>query len=103
MVGEGDVFVSALLGRPRHPLELVGAIAPRAVHLEVSPQVLGLDEVREPPLPRGLALPPRLSQLRRYERQPELLVDLRLALPPDPLSRLHVEEPVLVQLPPSLD
>src|SRR5690606_5316496 len=56
VVGDGHVPVAPLLAGPGHGLDGVLAVAPGGVHLEVAADVVELDELREPALPRGLDL-----------------------------------------------
>src|SRR5215470_15725756 len=107
MVGHGAIFIAPLLAGARHRLDGMGAIAPRAVHLEVAADGIEADEGRQCPLLRRLYLTTLLAQLRWHPGHAHGTEDVLLRLAAEPLTFLMVqllslpalrdaEDPVLV-------
>ena len=73
------------------------AVRPDAMDMQISPNILRLDEPGQPPSQRRLDLSPVLSQLRRYVLQAQGLVNLFLLIEEQILAIGQAGEGVLAQ------
>ena len=78
MVGDAEVFKPQLLGRGRHFLERVAAVAGVRVAMKRPAQVLEVEELRQFPLLRRLDFTGSFAQFRRDVIEPERAVKLGL-------------------------
>ena len=103
VVGHGVVRVAQRRGRVQHLLQRREPVRQVGVGVQVAPEVLELQDLGQLAGQRGLDLTAILPERRLDVRQPEALVDLRLGLGGEEVSRLRVEQPVLVELQPGAD
>jgi len=98
VVGDRDVLVPFPPRGPDQRVEVVGAVRPFRVDVEIPPDVLDGQQIRKDAALRRLDLPRVLAQFGRDEGEAQRLVDLSLEFPPDPFPVALPEHAVLVDL-----
>src|SRR2546426_1324007 len=92
VVGHRDEVVAQLHRPLRHALDLLRSVAPDAVHLDVSLNLIQAHQGGEVPSLRGLDLALVFPELGRDVLKPEPGEDLLLSRPGQPCVRLRLEE-----------
>ncbi len=102
MIGNGDIFIAPFSRGLDHFLCRVFSVAPGGVHVEITADILQLDDIRQLALSCRFHLTPVLTQHRRYVWQTELFEDLFLFGAANAFV-IGIEQSVLVQLESLLD
>lgn len=99
MIGDRHVFIATRLGRLRHLSQAALAVRGLGMDVEVAPDVLERDEVRQFAGNRRLDFAPVFAKLGLDVRQLDGGEDLFLSLPSDPFA--FAKDAILVDLEPA--
>ena len=97
MVGHHQVAVTALPGSPRHDGDLIAAVTPVAVGMQIAAKIPLLDQLGQRSLRGQLDLATALPQLRRYPGAPDGGIDLLFGLAGD-FRAVFLEDAIFVDL-----